>query len=51
MLGGDIGRYPIPKINAVSVFRRFLTRISVFTNFSHGIAVFNFARKREMTSN
>ena len=23
---GDIGRYPIPKINAVSVFRRFLTR-------------------------
>ena len=23
---GDIGRYPIPKVNAVSVFRRFLTR-------------------------
>ena len=23
---GDIGRYPIPKINAVSVFRRLLTR-------------------------
>ena len=22
----DIGRYPIPKINAVSVFRRFLTQ-------------------------
>ena len=30
---GDIGRYPIPKINAVSVFRRFLTRYSGIYQF------------------
>ena len=31
---GDIGRYPIPKKNAVSVFRRFLTGyIGIFSRY------------------